>query len=108
MPAAGLAALQRVEREEFGEFEVVGHASGVLEALIQVVGGPRHRDGMPELVAQLRNRRQRPFEALLGARHPDVVPHDAPELAMDFADAAMALYAEELIDPLLDAVGGLP
>ena len=34
---ARFPAFERVEREEFGELEVVGDAAGVLEALIEVV-----------------------------------------------------------------------
>ena len=49
---------ERVEREQFGELEVVGHAAGVLEALVEVVRRARHRHVLPELLAQLRDRRR--------------------------------------------------
>src|SRR5436190_23963029 len=61
--ARGLLALERVEREQFGELEVVGDAPGVLEALVQVVGSAWHRDVVPELLAQLWNCRQRAPQA---------------------------------------------
>src|SRR5436309_1377329 len=87
MTAARLAAVKRVEREQFRELEIVGHPTRVLEALIQIVGRPGHRDGVPELVAQLRYFSEGGSETRLGSRHADVVPQDAPEFAMDFADA---------------------
>src|SRR5437870_9098756 len=76
MSAAGFPAFERIECEQFTELEIVGDATRVLEALIQIVRRPGHRDGMPELFAQLRNGRERAPEAVLRPRHPDVVPHD--------------------------------
>src|SRR5258707_1070759 len=69
VPTARLFALERVERQQFGELEIVGHAAGVFEALVQVVGGAGHRHVVPELVAQLWNGRQRAPEACLGPGH---------------------------------------
>src|SRR3954466_9039839 len=78
--AARFAPVQRVKREELRELEIVSHATGVLEALIEVAGRAWHRDAVPELVPQLRNLLQRARQARFAARHPDVVPHDASEL----------------------------
>jgi hypothetical protein len=35
--AARFLAVERVEREQFGELEIVGDAAGVLETLVQIV-----------------------------------------------------------------------
>src|SRR5437870_4144779 len=55
MPAARLPAVERVEREQFGELEIVGDAAGVLEALIHVVGRTGNGDVVPEFLAELWN-----------------------------------------------------
>jgi hypothetical protein len=43
------------------------------------------------------NRLQGAREARLGPRHPDVVPHDAAELAVNLADAAAPLTDSSLL-----------
>ena len=78
VPAARLGPVQRVDGEQFREFQVVGDASGVLEVLVQRAVRSRHRDVVPELVAQLRDARERFPQARLVPRHPDVVPEDVP------------------------------
>src|SRR6188472_979486 len=40
--AAGLGALERVEREDLGKLEIVGDAAGIFHVLVQIVGWPRH------------------------------------------------------------------
>jgi hypothetical protein len=82
--------MERVVGEQLRELEVVGNASRVFEALIEVVARPGHRHVVPEFVAQLRDLTERVSQARFRARHADVVPHDSPELAMNLADAAGA------------------
>src|SRR5690349_3173605 len=89
---AGFTPFERIEGEQLRELQIVGDPSGVLQTLIQIVGRTGYGYRMPELVAQLRNRRQRAIEALFRARHAHVVPHDAAELAVNFADAAAAFH----------------
>src|SRR5438477_4022884 len=106
--AARFAALQRVEREQLRELEIVADAAGVFEALVQIIRRARHRHVLPELLAQLRNRLERAPQALLVPRHPDVVPHDAPELAVNLADAAAPFDREQAVDLALRAARRFP
>ncbi len=102
--AARLAAFERVERQQLGELEVVGHAAGVLEALVEVVLRAGHRDVVPELLAQLRNLLERVLQPRLVARHPDVVPQDGAERAVNRVDRLAALDRQQRVDALLNRV----
>src|SRR5215468_4329636 len=51
MPAARFAPLERIERQQFGEFQIVGDTSSVFEALVQIIRRPRDRDRLPEFFA---------------------------------------------------------
>src|SRR5215472_7816924 len=48
--AAGFPAVERIKRQQFGEFEIVGNAAGILQALVEVVPGAGNRDVVPELL----------------------------------------------------------
>ena len=102
--AARFTAFERIQREQFGELQVIGDAAGVFEALVQIVRRAGHRDVVPELVAQLRDFRQRPTKALFGPRHANVVPHDAPELAVDLANASRAFHRQQPVDVPLNPI----
>ena len=97
--------MERIERQQLREFQVVRHAAGVLETLIEVVRRAGHRHVVPEVVAQLRNARQRPLQPGLVPRHPDVVPQNRPELAMDRTNGFRAFHRQQRIYALLDGVG---
>src|SRR5215831_12280424 len=99
--------VQGVERQQLGELEIVSYAAGIFETLVEVVAGTGHRDVVPELLAEAGNSGQRVLKAGFGPRHPNVVPHDAAELAVDLADAAAALYGEQLVDLVLRVARGL-
>src|SRR5215471_10269278 len=86
--AARFLSVQGVERQQLGELEVVGHAAGIFETLVEVVAGAWHRDVVPELLTEPGNFSERVLKGSFGPRHPNVVPHDAAELAVDLADAA--------------------
>ena len=68
---------------------------------------PDTDDVLPELLAQRANLLQRLPQPGLVARHPDVVPHDVPKLAVELADRALALDAEHRVDAPLRVAGGL-
>jgi hypothetical protein len=53
--SARLSAVSGVERQQLREFEIVGNASRVFEALVQVVWRSRHGNAMPEILAQFRD-----------------------------------------------------
>ena len=61
--AAGLVALQRVEAEQLGELEEVGHAAGALERLVERAAVAGDVDVLPELLAQRRDFLQRLLQA---------------------------------------------
>jgi hypothetical protein len=48
--AAGLAPVQGVDAHEFAEFEEVGDAAGLLQALVEGVGAAEDADVAPELL----------------------------------------------------------
>ncbi len=105
--AARLLARQGIEREQFRELEVVGHAAGVLEILVRVVRVARHRHVVPELFANLRNLRERALQAPGRTRHAHVVPHHATELAVQFTRRLAALDRQQPRDLALRVVRGL-
>src|SRR5690606_23714838 len=94
--AAGrLVALERVERHELTELEEVGDPACVLERLVQRRAAARHTHIAPELLAQLRNPVQQQLEAVGGAGHAAVLPHEPAELAVEIGDAAVAVDGEQ-------------
>src|SRR5690242_4033218 len=103
MSAARFASLQRVEAHQLGELEKVGDATCLLERLIERVGAAWHIHVAPELLSQRRNQLQCLPESCLVARHPAVLPHDVPELAMKRVDGARSLDREKLLRAIRDS-----
>src|SRR6266566_8704568 len=101
MAPARFTPMEGVEREQFSELEVIGDTPRVLEALVEVVLGPGYRHVVPELVTELRNALQRRSKARFVARHPDVIPQQRPQLAVELADALAPPDDEQLVDPFL-------
>src|SRR6185312_3468729 len=92
--AARLLALERVAAHELRQLEKVGHATGMLERLIELGAGARHTNIVPELVAKLGNEIEGLVQSRRVARHPAVLPHDLAELAMDRGDGATAVHGK--------------
>src|SRR6185312_10456558 len=78
--AAGLLAGQGVLGEQLAELHEVRDAAGALERLVELVAGAGDGHRLPELLAQRVDLGQGLVEALRGAAHADVVPHDVAEL----------------------------
>src|SRR5262249_30408076 len=97
--AAGLVALEGVQAHELAELEEVRDAAGELERLVHLGAGARHAQVLPELLAQPGDLSERVLEALLVPRHPAVVPHDLPELAVEGRRAALSADSEEPLRP---------
>src|SRR5262245_55943816 len=96
MAAAALGALERVEAQQLAHREVVGHAAGPPERLVQLLLAAEHVDVLPELLAQDRNLLQRRLEPRLVASHPAILPEQLPEVAVEVVDRALTLDAEQL------------
>src|ERR1019366_2130463 len=69
VPAAALLAVQRVDAHQLGELEEARDPPPLLERLVQLGARARYRDVAPELLAQLRDGRERLVEALRVSRH---------------------------------------
>ena len=96
--AAGLGAVQSVRADQFAEFEEVRDASRLFERLVQFLVLTEHIDVLPELLAQLRDLRERLPQARVGAGHAAVVPHDVAEFAVEGVHRPLALDAQEPLD----------
>src|SRR2546430_620342 len=72
--AAGLTPVERIEAHQLRELEEVRDAAGLLERLVQLLTGPEHAHVPVELLAQLRDLRERPPETGVGPGHAAVVP----------------------------------
>ena len=101
--AAGLAPVQGVDAHELAQLEEVGHAARALEGLVEVLVDAGDLDVRPELVAQFADRADGVLEALFGALHAAVLPHDGAELLVEGVHRAGALDGEQL-DPCVPDV----
>ncbi len=99
--AARLVAVQGVEREELGQLEEVGHASGLFQLLVQLGPAARHAHVLPELLAQLRDLGQGVAQAGLVAGHAAVVPHQPAERAVELVDRAAPVDLQQPLDACL-------
>src|SRR5215467_1990812 len=52
--ATRFLAVQRIERQQFREFQIVGYAARVFQTLVEIVLRAWNRHGVPEFVSQLR------------------------------------------------------
>ena len=96
--AARFIAMQRVAREQFGELQEVGDATGVFEVLVERLTAAEDFHVGPEFFAKLLDRVNRLEESLLVAAHPDMVPHDVAECPMKLFRAAFAVHFENRLD----------
>ena len=103
--AAALAALEGVAAEQLAELQEVRDATRLFERDVERFVFARDVHVLPEILAQRRDLAQRLLQALLGARHAAVVPHDPPELAVVVIHAALALDPEHALR--VRAHGGL-
>ena len=78
--AAGLLAVEGVEAHQLGQLEEVVDPAGLLEGLVELVAAAGDPEVLAELLVQGGDLRQRLLQALLGALHAAVVPHDPAEL----------------------------
>ena len=85
---------------------VDGESECFLELGVEVVGLARDVDVGPELFLDLLEFCQGVGEALLGASHADVLPHDVSEFLVDGVDGALALDAHDLGNLVLDGLLG--
>ena len=95
VPAAGLPPVQGVDAHELAELEEVGHTAGLLQGLVDLLVAAEHPDVAPELLAERPDLVDRLGQALLGALHTAVLPHDVAELAVEGVDAAGSLGRQE-------------
>src|SRR2546430_1637356 len=93
--AAGLTPVERIEAHQLRELEEVRDAAGLLERLVQLLTGPEHAHVPVELLAQLRDLRERPPETRVGPGHAAVVPHESAELPVEGVDGPPAVDLEE-------------
>ncbi len=82
-------------------------ASGLFEALVQIVGAAENADVLPVFFAQFANLLDGGFQAFGVARHAAVIPDDFAELAVERIDGALPVDREQLLDRLLDAGNGV-
>src|SRR5688500_11322284 len=101
--ARALLAVARVAAHEARELEEVGHAARLLEALVQLLAGAHHLELAPVAILELVDLSDRALQALGGARHAALLPHQVPQLAVEGVDAARAADRKEA----RHALGGL-
>src|SRR6185437_16070230 len=104
--AARLLALECVAAHELRQLEEVGHASRVLERLIELGAGAGYAYVAPELVAELGDEIERLVQPCRVARHAAILPHDLPELAVDRRDGAAPVHGEQALRPSADVPFG--
>src|SRR5918992_2941527 len=100
--AAGLAPVERVDAHQLAELEEVGDPAGPLQGLVHAVGAAEDLDVAPEVLAERPDQVDGLAQAVSGALHAAVLPHDVAELAVVGVDAAGAVGAKELLDLLRD------
>ena len=105
--AAALLAVQGIADKEFGEFEEVGNAPGVLELLVDFAIDAGDVDVLPELFAQGGDEFDRLFQALFTAGHAGLFPHDLAERAVELGDGLLPFDGEELVHLRLHGVFGV-
>src|SRR5438552_3678529 len=93
--AARFRSVERVQTRQLREREEVRDAAGLLERLVQLLTGPEHAHVPVELLAQLRDLRERPPETRVGPGHAAVVPHESAELPVEGVDGPPAVDLEE-------------
>src|SRR5581483_11095165 len=89
--AARLLPVQGVAADEDGEVEEVVDPARLLQRLVERVGRARHPQVAVELAPQGRDLGDGLLQALPGAGHAAVVPHDLAHLAVEVVDRARAL-----------------
>src|SRR5690606_9733350 len=100
--ATRLATVEGVDAHEFTELDEVGHAAGLLEALVEGVGRAEDLQVAPELLLQVLDETNGLLEPLRVAIHAAVLPHDPTKLLVEGVDRAGAADGEELGDALVD------
>ena len=93
MAAAGFVALQGIDAHQLGQFEEVGHAAGLFQALVQILRTAGNVHVPPVLFAQfadLINRRAKPFRR---SRHAAVIPDDLAQLPVEGIHGPLAIDA---------------
>ena len=93
--------VQRIERQQLGELQVVGDAAGVFEVLVQVVLGPGTETFCQNSSRSCGDLASARAAARVAARHPDVVPQSWPELAVECRGVLLALDRQQRVDALL-------
>src|SRR2546430_13564647 len=106
--AAGLTPVERIEAHQLRELEEVRDAAGLLERLVQLLTGPEHAHVPVELLAQLRDLRERPPETGVGPGHAAVVPHEPAELPVEGVDGPPAVDLEEHMRAPAGVLPGFP
>src|SRR5215213_1498875 len=106
--AAALGPVQRIDGEQFAEFEVVGDAAGVVEGGVQVGRVARHRHVLPELLTQCPDFADGFAQAGVAARHARLVPEHGAGGAMEIADGPASLDREQPREPVLRGRGRFP
>ena len=83
-----IGALERVDAHQLAQLEEVGHAASSLERLVELLVHARHLDVAPELGLQLANQADGLLQALFGALHAAVLPHDVAEFFVERVDGS--------------------
>src|SRR5688572_353445 len=81
MAAARFATFERIACQQFAKFEEVGHASSVLQILIEIALFARHTHVLPELFAQATNLLDAFGKPSFRASHAGFIPHNLAERA---------------------------
>src|SRR4029453_16236587 len=102
VPPAGLAAVEGVDAHELTELEEVGDPTGLLQGLVEGLGGADDLHVAPELLAQRADQVDALAQALGRALHAAVLPHDVAELAVEGVDRPVAVDREQLVDAGVD------
>ena len=105
--AAAFFAVEGVDGDEVTDVDEVREAEGLLEFSVEVVGLARNVDIGPELFLDVLEHAESLGEALFGATHADVFPHDVTEFLVDGVNRALALNGHDLSDLVLDLFFGL-
>ena len=90
--------LLRQRRQVHAQLHDARREYGVLQLLVELLAHAGHLEIAPELLADLRDDLEGLGEALLAARHADVVPHDLAELAVQLGRSLLAVDREHLVD----------
>jgi hypothetical protein len=96
--AARLPAMQRVDADQLGQLQEVGHASRLFQRLIHGVAPIHDHHVSPKLLPKLRDTLQRLAQAGFVPGHAAMVPHEEAQFSMEGVHRALPLEGKQAAD----------